>query len=152
MGRSVVISVMAPSTPTISGASRRATQKDWVAPMTTTPAYAPSMYSSPCAKFITPRSPKMTVRPSASSPSAAPNTRPCRSCGSRTATRYSTRSGSVLLLDLPGEALHRVLADHRRADGVAACDLRDGQVLALLHAVEVHVHHDLVVFLADALL
>src|SRR4029450_6575229 len=47
------------------------------------------MYSSPWAKFMTPSRPKMTVRPSASSPSAAPKTRPCRSCGSRTATAES---------------------------------------------------------------
>src|ERR1700675_282067 len=65
-------------------------------------------------------------------------------------TELSKRSGrcSVLLLDLPGEAGHRVLADHRLADGVRARDAGDGDVLALFHAIEVHVHHDLVVFLA----
>src|SRR5581483_12201046 len=113
------------------------------------------MYSSPCAKFITPRSPKMTVRPRASSPSAAPKTRPCTSCGSRTPIRYSTPPPapvpSVLLLDLPGEPRDRVLAHQGLADGVLTAHRGDRHVLALLHAVEVHVHHHLVVLLADAL-
>src|SRR2546427_3006729 len=58
---------------------------------------------------------------------------------------------SVLLLDLPGEALHRVLAHHGFADGVLARDHGDGQVLAALDLVEVHVHDDLMVLLPDAL-
>jgi len=86
MGRSVAISVTAPSAATRRGARIRATQNEWVTPITAIPAYAPNMYSSPWAKFITPSSPKITVRPRAKSPSAAPKTRPCRSCGSRTAT------------------------------------------------------------------
>src|SRR2546430_13647860 len=58
MGRSVATSVTAPSAATRRGARISATQNEWVAPTTTIPAYAPSMYSSPWAKFITPSSPK----------------------------------------------------------------------------------------------
>src|SRR5919197_1737968 len=163
MGGGVATSGTAPSAATRSGARSRATQNEWVTPMTAIPAYAPSMYSSPWAKFITPSSPKITVRPSARSPSAAPKTRPCMSCGSRTATRYSNsleRGATplsrlprvlVLLLDLPGEPFHGVSADHRLADRVGSGDARDRDVLAALDLVEVHVHHDLVVFFADAL-
>src|SRR2546426_7640169 len=57
----------------------------------------------------------------------------------------------VLLLDLPGEPFHRVSADHRLTDRVRPGDARDREVLAALHLVEVHVHHDLVILLADAL-
>ena len=84
-GRSVATSVSAPIAATISGATMSATQNECVTAITAMPAYAPNMNSSPWAKFITPRSPKITVSPSASNPSAAPNTTPCRSCGNRTA-------------------------------------------------------------------
>src|SRR5262249_56009613 len=57
----------------------------------------------------------------------------------------------VLLLDLPGEPGHGILADHRLADRVVARNARDRHVLAALDLVEVHVHPDLVIGLADAL-
>ena len=93
----------------------------------------------------------MTVRPRASSPSAAPKTRPCRSCGSRTATEVVHGPGQFFFLisqvkpatgSLPTMGSPIVSLPARRGDG---------QVLALLDPVEVHVHHDLVVLLADAL-
>src|SRR3989442_745618 len=60
-------------------------------------------------------------------------------------------SSLVLLFDVPGEAFRRILAHHGLADRVLASQRRDRQVLAALHLIEVHVHHDLVVFLPDAL-
>src|SRR5262245_4561359 len=123
-------------------AATRPTPSPWI-PVAT--SREPSMSHSPRAKFIMREALYTTTKASAAGAYITPASAPSMTSATR------KPSGLVLLLDLPGEPGHWILAHHRLADRVAAGDARDGHVLAALDLVEVHVHHDLVIVLADAL-
>src|SRR5439155_21435523 len=114
MGRSVATSVTAPSAPTRRGARISATQNEWVAPTTAIPAYAPSMYSSPWAKFIT-QQPEDHGQAQRQEPQRGPEDEAVQELRQQDRDEIIQRL-LVLLLELPGEPFHRVLADHRLAD------------------------------------
>src|SRR5690349_16610461 len=70
----------------------------------TRPANAPTMKSTPCARLITPRTPKTSVSPSATSPYVLPRMRPFAIC--------RTRNSRSTLLRFPLAPVH--VDDHRR--------------------------------------
>jgi hypothetical protein len=72
----VVIWITAPSSAMTSVATSSAIQKLPVATIVITPTYAPSMNSSPCAKFTTSMMPKMRVSPDATRARIMPVTMP----------------------------------------------------------------------------
>src|SRR5215831_3020407 len=127
-GRSVTIWSAAPRSATTSVATTSASQKLPVAASTTTPTYAPSMNSSPWAKFTTSMMPKIRVSPEAISARIIPVTRPFR-VWIRICSRGSpTSSHSEVLMD------HGVVLPEVRGRGVVPDDplLHDVHALARL--------------------
>src|SRR5262245_57151175 len=106
------------------------------------------MYRSPCARLMTSRSPKIIVRPNATSASATPMISASTTCGRTTTCRYP-RSSSITAARAPrprSELLALVWADRLRTGHPA-----DGLKIAAVHLDDNHVDDRLVVSLPHRL-
>src|SRR5262245_11211847 len=106
------------------------------------------MYRSPCARLMTSRSPKIMVRPNATSASATPMISASTTCGRTTTWRYP-RSSSITAARAP--RLRSELLALVRADGLRAGDLADGLEIVAVYLDDNHVDDRLVVALAHLL-
>src|SRR4029450_9278029 len=106
------------------------------------------MYRSPCARLMTSSSPKIMVRPNATSASATPMISASTTCGRTTTCRYP-RSSSITAARAP--RLGSELVALVRADGLRSGDLPDGLEIVAVHLDDDHVDDRLVFALAHLL-